>query len=153
MSVMDHKHFCRLRLQVWAASLHTQTSPHRPDPASLAQVWSMLEGNDHSPSHHSKICMPFLGQLLVHLIVCWTCKIWEVHWGTLDALHYLFQSIWFGMASLSLLRGLLLSWSRDYRGLHSSVLAATRALLATSKPWFSVGPAHWAHGPNPPSSP
>lgn len=55
-------------------------------------------------------------------------------------------------SSLSLARGLLLSPSRDYKGLHSSVPAAAPALLAASKPCCSVGPARSAHGPSSPRS-
>jgi len=51
------------------------------------------------------------------------------------------------VASLSLVRGLLLSWSRDRARAALGVPAAAAALLATSKPWFAAEPAHCAQQP------
>ena len=55
-------------------------------------------------------------------------------------------------------RGLTVAGARvlavpKQRGLHSSVTTAALVLLATSKAWFSVGPAHCAHEPSLPPSP
>ncbi|XP_061235968.1 maestro heat-like repeat-containing protein family member 7 [Neopsephotus bourkii] len=57
------------------------------DSSSSVQVWSLL-GDDNSSSHGDAIHDRLLGQLLGHLIVCWTSKIWEIQREALDALHY-----------------------------------------------------------------
>ena len=58
-----------------------------------------------------------------------------------------------GMASVSMGRGFLLSPSRDYARAALQCPSSSSSLLATSKPWFSGGPAHCAHDPSPPPSP
>ncbi|XP_062458823.1 uncharacterized protein LOC134155544 [Pezoporus occidentalis] len=76
------------------SGLLSQLLPLSPStcPASLAQVWSLL-GHDHSSSHHDISKDRLLGQLLGHLIVCWTSKIWEIQYEALDTLHYLCRCI------------------------------------------------------------
>ncbi|XP_029876474.1 uncharacterized protein LOC115343976 [Aquila chrysaetos chrysaetos] len=60
---------------------------------SSVEVWSIFVGDDASPACHTEIHMPVLGQLLGHLILCRTCKSWEISWVALDALHHLFRFI------------------------------------------------------------
>ncbi|XP_030328771.1 maestro heat-like repeat family member 5 [Strigops habroptila] len=60
--------------------------------SSSVQVWRLV-GDDDSSSHHGNIHGRFLGQLLGHLIVCWTSKIWEIQREALDVLHHLSRFI------------------------------------------------------------
>ncbi|XP_061320185.1 uncharacterized protein LOC133274674 [Pezoporus flaviventris] len=62
------------------------------DSSSSVQVWSLLT-DDNSSSHGDTIHDRLLGQLLGHLIVCWTSKIWEIQYEALDTLHYLCRCI------------------------------------------------------------
>ncbi|KAM8991262.1 maestro heat-like repeat-containing protein family member 7 isoform 1-T1 [Ara ararauna] len=56
------------------------------------QIWSLL-GHDDSSSHHGTINNCFLGQLLGHLIVCRSSKVWEIQQEALLALHHLCRYI------------------------------------------------------------
>ncbi|KAM6042948.1 maestro heat-like repeat-containing protein family member 7 [Theristicus caerulescens] len=58
---------------------------------SSVEVCSTFLGDDDSPACHTEIRIPILGQLLGRLILCRTCKNWEISWGALDALHHLFR--------------------------------------------------------------
>ncbi|XP_061319997.1 uncharacterized protein LOC133274589 [Pezoporus flaviventris] len=62
------------------------------DSSSSVQVWNLLAA-DNSSSHDDTIHDRLLGQLLGHLIVCWTSKIWEIQRAALDTLHYLCRFI------------------------------------------------------------
>ncbi|XP_069643009.1 uncharacterized protein [Haliaeetus albicilla] len=81
--------------RVLGSGLWSQLLPVSPStcPPSPAQVWSTFVGEDAGPACHAEIHMPFLGQLLGHLILCRTRKSWEISWVALDALHHLFRFI------------------------------------------------------------
>ncbi|KAM4648533.1 maestro heat-like repeat-containing protein family member 7 isoform 3-T3 [Amazona ochrocephala] len=60
--------------------------------SSSVQIWSLL-GHDDSSSPYGTADNGLLGQLLGHLIVCWTSKVWEIQQEALLALHHLCRFI------------------------------------------------------------
>ncbi|KAM4647990.1 uncharacterized protein AAGF69_012223 isoform 2-T2 [Amazona ochrocephala] len=60
--------------------------------SSSVQIWSLFEPDDSS-SPYGTADNGLLGQLLGHLIVCWTSKVWEIQQEALLALHHLCRFI------------------------------------------------------------
>lgn len=74
----------------WLQDLGSSCLPQHFPPLSLAQIHSISGGHK---DRYTECNMPALGQLVGRLLLCHTCKNWQLRWEALDALHYLFRFI------------------------------------------------------------
>lgn len=74
----------------WLQDFGPSCLPQHFPPLSLAQDHSADGGATNGCTESN---LPLLGQLVGWLLLCHTCKNWQLRWEALDALHYLFRFI------------------------------------------------------------